>query len=117
MGWEVGGQNKRSVDGADPFGRRNLIRLAGQPMAAVGAGQRLQQPNLGELLQNLGQQWQRNPVALGTRLSAGRDASGIDRQVLQRDQPVVRFLGQLQHETIYDYSSPSLTALQAGNGL
>src|SRR5712664_1854443 len=105
---EAGGQNDRTVDGADHFERGNLVGLPRQPIATIGSGQRLQQPDLGELLQNFGQQRQRNPVALGNGLSAGGGIRGVDRHVLQGDQSVVRFLGQLQHGTIYDYSSPSL---------
>ena len=94
---ETSGQDDGSVNGANHLERRDRLRRPGQPVAAIGPRQRLQQPDFGQLLQNFGQQRQRNPVAVGDRLGAGGHASRIHGEVLQRDQTIVRLFGQFQH--------------------
>jgi hypothetical protein len=55
-------------------------------------------PDLGQLLQNLGQQLRRNSVGVGHILGAERSRLRVLGQVLERHQSVIRFFGQLEHE-------------------
>ena len=68
---EALGQDDRAVDGADHFQRADFVRIASQPVAAVGALLGDQQARLGQLLQDLRQQRQGDPVGLGDVLGGG----------------------------------------------
>src|SRR5580698_4667931 len=89
-------QKNRPVNSADHLIRRDLFRIARQLVAAIGPVLRPQEPVLHQLLQDLREQRRRDPVGLGDLLGA-RTRRRIHRQVLQSDEPVVRFFSQLEH--------------------
>ena len=70
--------------------------LAPKAVAAVGPMLGLHEPRLAQLLQDLRQQRQRNPVGIGDLVGA-RTPLTLDRKVLQGYEPVVGFLSELEH--------------------
>ena len=94
---EAGRKNNRAVDGADDFERCHLPRIARQAVSTVGPLLRPEETALGQLLQYLGQKRQRDTVGVGDILGAGCLGRVAHGKVLQRDQAIVRFFGQLQH--------------------
>jgi hypothetical protein len=63
-------QNDGAVDGADHFERRNIPRIARQPIAAIRALLGNQQAAARQFLQDFRKQGQRNAVIVGDILGA-----------------------------------------------
>lgn len=84
---EAVGKNDGSIDRPDRFERGDLVRIAGQAIAAPGALFGVKKALAGQFLEDFGEQGQRNVIGVGDVLSArGGAGSG---QVLQRDQRVI----------------------------
>jgi hypothetical protein len=91
---ETRSQKNRAVDQPDHFERGDLARIAGHLVAAIGAVLGSQKSILGQLLKNLRKQRLRDSVQVGD-LFGTRTLRPMHHQVLQGDEPVIRFLGQL----------------------
>ena len=95
---KTSGQNNRTIDRTDRLERRNFPRRPGKTVTTVGALLRNQKAGLGELLQHLRKDRQRNVIRLRNILRARTPAVRRDRKVAERDQTVVGFLGELEHD-------------------
>lgn len=99
---EAGGQNDRSINLANHFKRVNRLGRPRQPISAIRTLLASQQSGPNQLLQDLGEKRQRNPIALRNLFRASRTVpfalSSPHRQVLDGNQAVVGFLGQLEHD-------------------
>src|SRR5665213_1065551 len=96
------GNKERAVDGSDDFKRRDVVRGAGQGVAAVGAGVGNEQAGLGKGLEDFCQELRRDVVRLGDIFCGLGDCvrSGDRRlfgEVLEGHEAVVRFFGEPQH--------------------
>ena len=102
---EALGQDNGAVDGSHDLQCVDVLGVPRKPVAAVGALLGNEQTAPGQFLQDLRKQRQGNPVSLGdvlsrrTRPRTELGLRGRHRQMAQRDQPIVRLLGQLQHPT------------------
>ncbi len=98
-------QDHRAVDRANHFEGADPAGVAREFIAAVGAGDRLQNAGAGQLLQHFGQQRHGQVIGVGDILRAGgRTRNG--GEMPQGDQPVIRFFGQLEHWINSDLSGP-----------
>src|SRR5579863_1815669 len=81
----AGRYKERAINGLNYLEGRNRVRRSPQPVTAVGAMLGLQQPGLGQSLQNLGQSFVRYAERVGNVLRAGTASS------------LVRVVGQMLH--------------------
>src|ERR1700751_999490 len=85
---DAGGDEQRPVDGSYHFIRGNLICGPRQGIAPIDPVLGVQQPGLGKPLQNLGQNFGRNPVRFRYVLGAASSVLCMLGQMLHGHQPV-----------------------------
>jgi hypothetical protein len=91
----AGGEEDGAVNGLYNFKSRNVLGPAAKPIASVGAIFRLKEAGARELLEDFSQERQWD--AIGFRDLPGTDGAIPGRHVLQRDEAVIGFSGQLEH--------------------
>ena len=94
---EAMGENDGSVDGADGVECRDLARVPGEAVAAVGALFGAEESGFIEFLQNFGQEREWDVVGCGNFLRTGDAMGGVDGEVLEGDESVVGFFGKFEH--------------------
>ena len=92
------GQDHRTINCPDHFERRNRAGMPHQFIAAIRAGNGLHNTRARQLLEHLSQKRDRQMIGFGHLLSAGGSARHRG-QMPQGNQAVIRFFGQLQHES------------------
>ena len=90
-------QNDRAIDGPDYLKGVNRRRVPSQPVTAVSAMLGLKKTLTSQLLQDLGQEGERNSIGVSDFLGAGTRSMTADREMFQGDQAVVRFLTEPEH--------------------